>query len=202
MEKIWIIKGSRYTKKFRIYKKESDLLKAISQDSSLEILEYDLKSSVKSSDYIKQKERDTQLRSVLGELSKDEESIENFINLFEELAPNGKEYERRIWESSSVKQIKTNTKKEMLKKLRKLQGDRNSIVKIIKDNKNYFFKEVSNNVDWYLSILKIHNFRDHIYDSKKWDSKLKFYVLEDTASDVIKNNFKEAKLKFKNTKIN
>jgi hypothetical protein len=198
MEKIWILKGSRYTKKFTIYKKESDLLKAISQDSSLEILEYELKSSVKSSDYIKQKERDTQLRSVLGELTKDEASIENFINLFEVLAPSGKEYERRFWEGGSIKQIKTNTKIEMLKKLRKLQGDRNSIVKIIKDNKKYFFKEVSNDVNWYVSILKIHNFRDYIFDPKKWDSKLKKYVIEDTSSDVIKNNFKEAKLKLKN----
>ncbi len=197
MEKIWIIKGSKYSKKHRIYKKETDLLKAISKDSSLEILEYELKSSVKSSDYIKQKERDTQLRSLLGELSKDEESVVNFINLYEELAPDGKKFKRKIWQDNSIKEIETSRKLEMLNNLRKLQVDKNSIIKIIKDNKKYFFKEVSNNVDWYFSILKVHNFRDHIFDQKRWDSSLKKYVLEDTASDFIKDNFKEAKLKLK-----
>ena len=41
MDKIWIIKSnSTYKKKFNVYKKESDLLKAISSDSNLIILEY------------------------------------------------------------------------------------------------------------------------------------------------------------------
>lgn len=72
MDKIWIIKNnSKYKKKFNVYKKESDLLKVISSDSNAVILEYELKSSVNASDYITSKDRDTQIRSLLGELTED-----------------------------------------------------------------------------------------------------------------------------------
>jgi len=198
MDKIWIIKSpSRYTKKFTIYKKESDLLKAISVDSSLEILEYELKSSVRATDYIKSKDRDIQLRSVLGELTDDEVNIERFITLYEQLAPQGKEYERKIWEGSVNKNIKTSTKLEYLKKLKKFSGDKKQIIKLITDDKKYFFSKVSNEVQWYLSILKLHNFRDYVYDSPNWNREKRIYERVDTATDEIKTNFKLAKLELK-----
>lgn len=201
MDKIWIIKSSsRYTKKFTIYKKESDLLKDISQDSNLDILEYELKSSVKASDYIKSKDRDIQLRSVLGELSNDETDIEKFISLYEQLAPEGKEYEKRYWDSSNLVRFNTTTKAEFLKRLKKFSTDKKEIVNIIKKDKKYLFSKVSNEVQWYLSILKLHNFRDHIYDSPNWNREKKIYEKVDTATDEIKNNFKLAKEELK--KIN
>jgi hypothetical protein len=201
MDKIWIIKSpSRYTKKFTICKKESDLLKAISQDSNLDILEYELKSSVKSSDYIKSKDRDIQLRSVLGELSEDEVNIERFITLYEQLAPEGKEYEKRYWDNGQLTRFNTTAKAEFLKRLKKFSTEKKEIVNIIKKDKKYLFNKVSNEVQWYLSILKLHNFRDHIYDSPNWNREKRVYEKVDTATDEIKTNFKLAKLELK--KIN
>jgi hypothetical protein len=201
MDKIWIIKSSSsYTKKFTIYKKESDLLKAISQDSNLDILEYELKSSVKASDYIKSKDRDIQLRSVLGELSDDETSIEKFISLYEQLAPEGKEYEKRYWDNGQLTRFNTTAKAEFLKKLKKFSTEKKEIVNIIKKDKKYLFSKVSNEVQWYLSILSLHNFRDHIYDSLYFNRETRKYEKVDTATDEIKTNFKLAKLELK--KIN
>ena len=201
MDKIWIIKSSSsYTKKFTIYKKESDLLKAISQDSNLDILEYELKSSVKASDYIKSKDRDIQLRSVLGELSDDETSIEKFISLYEQLAPEGKEYEKRYWDNGQLTRFNTTAKAEFLKKLKKFSTEKKEIVNIIKKDKKYLFSKVSNEVQWYLSILSLHNFREHIYDSLYFNRETRKYEKVDTATDEIKTNFKLAKLELK--KIN
>lgn len=198
MDKIWIIKSpSRYTKRFTVYKKESDLLKAISVDSNLEILEYELKSSVRASDYIKSKDRDIQLRSVLGELSDDEIAIEKFITLFEQLAPVGKEYEKRYWEGNNWLSVKTSKKEEFLKKIKKFSTDKKQIVRLITDNKKYLISGVSQEVEWYLSILRLHNFRDYIYDNTTWNRDTKKYEKVDTATDEIKNNFKLAKEELK-----
>jgi len=119
MDKIWIIKGrSKYVKKFTVYKNESDLLKDIHSDFDLQILEYELKSSSEVSDYLLSKERDKQLRQVLGELSKEESAIQKFIKMYEELAPEGKEFEKRIFQAGSIKRIKSSKKIEMLKRLK------------------------------------------------------------------------------------
>jgi hypothetical protein len=198
MDKIWIIKSpSRYTKKFTVYKKESDLLRAISVDSNLEILEYELKSSVRASDYIKSKDRDIQLRSVLGELSDDEIAIEKFITLFEHLAPVGKEYEKKYWEGNNWVSVKTSSKEEFLKKLKKFSTDKKQIVKLITDNKKYLISVVSQEVEWYVSILRLHNFRDYMYDSPNFNRQTRTYEKVDTATDEIKNNFKLAKEELK-----
>jgi len=184
MDKIWIIKGrSKYVKKFTVYKNESDLLKDIHSDFDLQILEYELKSSSEVSDYLLSKERDKQLRQVLGELSKEESAIQKFIKMYEELAPEGKEFEKRIFQAGSIKRIQSSKKIEMLKRLKKFSNHKKQIVKIITDNKKYFLSEVSNNVDWYLTILSLHNFRSHVYDAPQ----------KDTATEKIKQNFKLAK---------
>lgn len=198
MDKIWIIKSpSRYTKKFTVYKNEGDLLKAISVDSNLEILEYELKSSVRASDYIKSKDRDIQLRSVLGELSDDEINIEKFITLFEQLAPVGKEYVKKYWEGNNLISFQTSSKDEFLKKLKKFSTDKKQIVKIITDNKKYLISKVSQELEWYVSILSIHNFRDYIYDSATFNREKRIFEKVDTATDEIKNNFKLAKEELK-----
>jgi hypothetical protein len=198
MDKIWIIKSpSRYTKKFTVYKNEGDLLKAISVDSNLEILEYELKSSVRASDYIKSKDRDIQLRSVLGELSDDEIAIEKFITLFEHLAPVGKEYVKKYWEGNNWVSFQTSSKDEFLKKLKKFSTDKKQIVKIITDNKKYLISKVSQEVEWYVSILRLHNFRDYVYDSPNFNRETRKYEKVDTATDEIKNNFKLAKEELK-----
>jgi len=82
MDKIWIVynKGS-YKKKYKIYKTEADMVKNVSNTSTSTILEYELKSSNIASDYFKSKERDTQLRTILGELSKESIDILTKLNI-------------------------------------------------------------------------------------------------------------------------
>lgn len=198
MDKIWIIKsGSRYQKKFTIYKEESKLLKAISKDRTATILEYDLVSKVTSEDYLVSKERDSQLKSVLGELSDKEQAVIDFVNLYENIAPTGKKFKKRIsWHES----VETSTKEQMLLKLRKFQTEPKELAKIIVNNKKYFINDVSRTTEWYLSLLKVHNFRNHITSRRIWDRNEKKYIIEDNSPDEIRDNFKQAKSKLRKIK--
>jgi hypothetical protein len=186
MDKIWILKNKRSSvRKFRVYKSESDVLRDINSESNLEVLEYKLDNKKTASDFIKERDRDIQLRSILGELSENEIAHSELVSLFEELAPDGKVIKR--WN-----QRDTTTKEIMLSKLKKFQTDKRMFVKVLVDNKKYFFT-LSNEIRWYKSILKCHNFRDPI--DKHWDSKEKKYI--DKTDDIIKDNFSLAKLELK-----
>lgn len=68
--KVWVVQNKqRYAnRKFRIYHTEAELLRAIRGTDSLVVFEYDLVSSQTASDFLKARERDTQVRTVLGEL--------------------------------------------------------------------------------------------------------------------------------------
>jgi hypothetical protein len=189
MDKIWIVynKGN-YNKKYKIYKTEAELVKNISNNSSSTILEYELKSSSTASDYFKSKERDTQLRSILGELSDHEVNAQNLIDIYEKLAKDDVVFNRTRY-----------TKKGQVSQLRKLLIDKKSFSSYLVKNKGYFFK-VSDSLEWILSILKCHNFQDHIYDSKRYNSSLRIYEVVDTSSDLLRQNFKLAKLELKKKK--
>ena len=183
MDKIWIVynKGS-YNKKYKIYKTEAELVKNISNNSSSTILEYELKSSTTASDYFKSKERDTQLRSILGELSDHEVSAQNLINLYEELGKDARYHNKRI----------------VTNQLKKLSADKKSLSNYIIKNKRYFF-QVSDSLEWILAILKCHNFQDHTYE-KRWISSTRTYQIIDNTTDLLKENFKLAKLELKKKK--
>jgi len=191
MDKIWIIQsGSRYQKKFRIYQKESQLLKAISKDKNATILEYDVVSKVTAEDFLTSRERDTQLRSVLGELDKKEQAVLDFINLYEKIAPVGKEFKKRIsWHES----IETSTKEQMLNRLKKFQTEPKEIAKILVNEKRYFIREISESTEWLTAVLRVHNFRDHKTDRKIWNRETRKYEEADTSSEELKANFKLAK---------
>lgn len=191
MDKIWIIQsGSRYQKKFRIYQKESQLLKAISKDKNATILEYDVVSKVTAEDFLTSRERDTQLRSVLGELDKKEQAVLDFINLYEKIAPVGKEFKKRIsWHES----IETSTKEQMLNRLKKFQTEPKEIAKILVNEKRYFIREISDSAEWLTAVLRVHNFRDHKTDRKIWNRETRKYEEADTSSEELKANFKLAK---------
>ena len=191
MDKIWIIQsGSRYQKKFRIYQKESQLLKAISKDKNATILEYDVVSKVTAEDFLTSRERDTQLRSVLGELDKKEQAVLDFINLYEKIAPVGKEFKKRIsWHES----IETSTKEQMLNRLKKFQTEPKEIAKILVNEKRYFIREISDSAEWLTAVLRVHNFRDHKTDAKRWNRETRKYEEADTSSEELKANFKLAK---------
>jgi hypothetical protein len=196
MEKIWVIFNNCRNRSYRLYKKESDLLRDISKDSNLKILEYRLESSTKANDYIKSKDREHRIKGILGEITDEHRDIQNFISLFEKLAPEDKLYKKAIIGGTHFKKIKTPNKLEILNNLKKFQQNKKEIVRIIKNNKKYLFSRVSTSVDWYLCILKIHNFRDHIYGDKSWNNG-KFEII-DTSTKEIRKNFKLAKLKLKN----
>lgn len=184
MDKIWIVynKGS-YKKKYKIYKTEADLVKNVSNTSPSTILEYELKSSTTASDFFLSKERDTQLRTILGELASHEVTGQNLIDLYEQLG----------------KDDRYNTKKGRLNQLKKLLVDKKSFSSYLVRNKKEFF-QVSDSLEWILSILKCHNFQDHIYDRKRWNSSTRTYDIVDTSSELLRQNFKLAKLELKKKK--
>jgi len=193
MSTIWILENKgRYDRKIKIYRNESQLLKAISTESDQEIFEYELKSSTKSSDYFKTKDRDIQLRSVLGELDKNEEVINNFIGYYEQVAPDNRQ-PKRIWRNGQYMNVDYSLKDEMLRKMKKYQSDKKSFCKLLIDNKKHFICDVSNSVEWYTNLLKVHNFMSYMYDMPRWDSVSKKYIKIDSANEVVKSNFHLAK---------
>lgn len=188
MDKIWIVynKGS-YKKKYKIYKTEADMSKNVSDTSTSTILEYELKSSTVASDYFKSKERDTQLRTILGELSDHEVNAQNLIDMLE-----------KSTDEIVVSRTRYN-KKGIINQLKKLLIDKKSFASYLVRNKEYFFK-VSDSLEWILAILKCHNFQDHIYDRKRWNSSTRTYDIVDTSSELLRQNFKLAKLELKKKK--
>ena len=188
MNKIWIVynKGS-YKKKYKIYKTEAEVSKNVADTSSSTILEYELKSSTVASDYFKSKERDTQLRSILGELSDHEVNAQNLINMYEEL---GKD---------SIYYFLMYNKIIVTNQLKKLSADKKSFASYLVKNKGYFF-QVSDSLEWILAILKCHNFQDHIYDRKRWNPSTRTYDIVDNSSYLLRQNFKLAKLELKKKK--
>jgi hypothetical protein len=187
MDKIWIVynKGS-YKKKYRIFKTEADMAKNISDSDRYTILEYELKSSTVASDYMKSKERDTQLRTILGELSEHETNGLKLIELYDALVPVNPN-------------DRYNRKQNQINHLKKIVSDKKAFANYLVNNKKQFF-QVSDSLEWVLSILKCHNFQDYIYDSARWDSVKRTYVKVDNASDALKENFKLAKAELKKIK--
>ena len=191
MDKIWIVysKGS-YKKKYKIYKTEADLVKNVSNTSSSTILEYELKSSTTAPDFFKSRERDTQLRTILGELADHEVTGQNLINMFEKLST------LSIQEDEIIISRTRYNKKVIINQLKKLLVDKKSFASYLVRNKDYFF-QVSDSLEWILAILKCHNFQDHIYNRKRYNSSLKVYEVVDTSSELLRQNFKLAKAELK-----
>lgn len=176
MEKVWIIRNG---KSYRLCRSEQDMLKRASMSSDIqEILEYQLTSQSKSSDYFKSKERDNQLKSILGELDKSEQSISDLISLYEKLAPDGRQLKR--WDHLSRTHIISTEKENWLGRMRKFQNNKKAFVSLLINYKRHFFT-LSNEVEWLKSILSCHNFMgcDSGYNS--------------TTSEELRTNFLLAK---------
>lgn len=155
MSKIWIINsGNRYRKKTKIYKTQKELLKAISPDSTQEIFEYDLVSSRKASDFFKEKDRDLQLRTVLGELDDFEVCSQEFVSYYIDNAPDGKKI--KLYKGYNTYDL-TTEKEQNLKLLRKYQSDKSALSAYLVNNKKYFITCLTT-VDWYRALLKCHRF--------------------------------------------
>lgn len=190
MEKVWILK-SKYS--FKLCKNEADLLRRITKNSTQEILEFELKSSTSASDYLLSKERDIQLKSVLGELSDYEQNVNNLIVLYEELAPDGKEFTQ--WNSTRSNREKVTEKSSWISRLKKWQDNKTQFKNLLVDNKSYFLN-LSSDKRWLVALLKCHNFVD--CKEMKWDSNLRMLV--DASKPELKESFRLAKLELKKSK--
>lgn len=179
--RIWIV--TRNYSKTRIFKSENEMFKNIKiNDNKTIINEYELKSSQNASDYTKARERDTQLRTVLGELSDHEANGFRLVELYESLA-----------KEDAVKKMRK------IEALRKLASDKKSLTSYLIREKKYFFT-ILDDVEWLLAILKCHNFRDHKYDRDRWDVNTRMYVKVDNSTQKLKDNFMQAKKELKNKK--
>lgn len=185
--KVWVVQNKqRYAKrKFRIYHTEVELLRAIRGTDSMMVFEYDLVSSQTASDFLKARERDTQVRTVLGELEPHEENAMVLIELFDKLVPNNPN-------------DRYNTKNRLwpLEELKKIQSNKKSLAAYLVKNKNFFLK-VSDSVEWLVAVLKCHNFQDCKIGKTKWNSTAGRYELIDLSTEELKQNFQLAKKELK-----
>ncbi len=190
MEKIWILK-SKYS--YKLCKSEADLLRRINKNSTQEVLEFELKTNCRAGDYLLSKERDLQLKSVLGELSQFEQCAIELIALYEELAPNGKEFMQ--WNSTRTDKEKFTEKLSWLSRMKKWQDNKVQFKKLITDEKDYFLG-VSYDLRWMKALLKCHNF----VDCKKfrWDNTAKRTV--ETTDPKTFEVFMQAKVELKKKK--
>ena len=73
----------------KFFRNEKTLFKAINENTNEELFIFNFESSIKASDFfkssIKERDRDTQLKVILGESDKYEEAILNFKLKLEEL---------------------------------------------------------------------------------------------------------------------
>ena len=190
MEKVWILK-SKYS--FKLCKNEADLLRRISKNSKVEVLEFSLSFSTKACDYLLSKERDLQLKSVLGELSDFEKNAANLILLYEELAEDGRELYN--WDSTFTQREKLTEKQSWISRLKKWQDNRQQFKNLLVNNKFYFLN-LSNDKRWLVAVLKCHNFVD--CKEMKWDSN--FRKLIDVSNPELKEVFRLAKIELKKRK--
>ncbi len=197
MNKIWIVinNGSYRNQKHKVYKSETQLLKAISADKNQEILEYNLTSKITTESFFKERDRDTQLRSILGELDVKEESAMDLISFYEKNAPNGKVIKNGYGNYAT----ETNTKEIMIKLLRKYQHDKKAFAGVLVKQKRYF-TTVLTDVEWYKILLKCHGFTNPCSDKSRYDRTLRKYVTVDTTTQEIKDNFLEAKKQLRKKK--
>ncbi len=187
MNKIWIIK-SRYS--WRLCKSERELLKRIGKNSTLEVLEFDLKSQQKATDYLTSKERDHQLRVVLGELSEFEKKAVDLISLFEKIAPDGKE--AITYNRDTNQRIISTEKASWISRLKKWQNDQKGFKQLLIDNKTYFL-QISNSVEWLSTLLKCHNFLDCKMIKYELNKETNKYQSIDLSTDELKSSFVKAK---------
>ena len=128
----------------KFFKNEKALFKAINENTNEELFIFNFESSIKASDFfkssIKERDRDTQLKVVLGEADKYEEAILNFRIMFEEIAPDSRQ------------------KKNILELLRLHGCSKDTFKDIAGGYKTYLLLNITNSVEYYQTLLKCHNF--------------------------------------------
>jgi len=142
MKKIWHVKGRYGSGKW--FKTEKAFLSSVRDDDSREVYVYQLIESGKAGDVktntITQRDRDDQLKTILGEADKYEEAISRFKAVFAEMAP------------------VSNDKKHVERMLGIIGLNKKEFSSMATSMKGYLLFEVSDTVEWYQALLKCHNF--------------------------------------------
>ena len=131
----------------KFFRNEKALMKVINENSVGEIFEFEFKNSYQASEYfkntIKERDRDTQLKVILGESDKYEEAILNFKLKLEELGENNRQ------------------RNSILEKLRVHGCNKDTFGDIINNYrlKNFILLNVSNSIEWYEIVLRCHKFQ-------------------------------------------
>ena len=142
MKKIWHVKGRYGGGKW--FKTEKAFLSNVREDDTRDVFVYQLIDSgiageVKRST-ITERDRDDQLKNILGEAGKYEEAISNFRAKFEEIAED------------------TQSKRYIISTLKIIGLNKKEFSNMASDIRNYLLFEVSDSVEWYQTLLRCHNF--------------------------------------------
>ena len=142
MKKIWYVKGRYGSGKW--FKTEKAFLSHVREDDTREVFVYQLIDSgiageVKRST-ITERDRDDQLKNILGEADKYEEAISNFRAKFEEIAED------------------TQSKRYIISTLKIIGLNKKEFSNMASGSRNYLLFEVSDSVEWYQTLLRCHNF--------------------------------------------
>lgn len=142
MKKIWYLKGRYGGGKW--FKTEKSFLSNVREDDTREVFIYSLVDSgiageVKKST-ITERDRDDQLKTILGEADKYEEAISSFRAKFDEIAQD------------------TRGKRHILSTLKIIGLNKKEFSNMASNNREYLLFEVSDSVEWYQTLLKCHNF--------------------------------------------
>jgi len=142
MKKIWHVKGRYGSGKW--FKNEKTFLANVREDDTREVLIYQLIDSGIAGEVkkrtITERDRDNQLKTILGEADKYEEAISNFRTKFEEIAPDSK------------------SKSYILSQLKIIGLNKKDFSNMATYSKKYLLLEVSDTVEWYQTLLRCHNF--------------------------------------------
>lgn len=178
MNKIWFVKGRYGSGKW--FKTEKAFLSNVREDDTREVFVYQLLDSGVAGEVkrrtITERDRDNQLKTILGEADKYEEAISNFRAKFEEIAED------------------TQGKRYVMSILKIIGLDKKEFSNMASGSKNYLLFEVSDTVEWYQTLLRCHNF---VSISTKYYKRGTGRI--ETEQTRI-NNFKEAKESLKKKK--
>jgi len=180
MKRIWYVKGRYGSGKW--FKTEKAFLSNVREEDTREVFVYQLIDSGIAGDVkrstITERDRDNQLKNILGEADKYEEAISKFNSKFEEIAED------------------TRDKRQILSTLKIIGLNKKEFSNMASGNKEYLLFEVSDSVEWYQTLLRCHNFVS--IPTKNWNRTTGRVETEQSRID----NFKEAKesLKKKPTK--
>jgi hypothetical protein len=187
--KIWEFGGCLYTTEKGFKQAIEYYLKSKYYNNLTTYRVFELSETNTISDYKRQKEadeRDKGIRSLLGELTK-EEKLE--IELKAKLSILIEVIDKLNISCHMVNFIKDNINKTK------------KILRFIKENKSYFLS-LSNNIDYYKALLSIHNFKELSRKESYWDHTLsKFITIERLHLDKSYHDaFNTAKLELKKKK--